>query len=412
MQQGLGRCALALKSSTNIEKYKDVVLRGCLHDLSYDPQCEGTRADYVYHLTTYFKDEDYFLTPTLAAFEKISRRSDWLFYHFCSLLRCFAENSNAKALAALEEKYQQLLSALLSKRSFRGYDYERDNFERICITLSSMGGRDILFKLSDGMGRLFKENPHYSTQDFDWFCAVIARGMGEKRLSTLLERESKRSENIRIFYQSYLKSKEAFQSTVRKPIIPPDAEDIKNEVAECGKLSAASRVRFSHAPDEEKIKLAEQIISEPHLDTKAELLSAFAFRDEGFPLSHEIIIEYSKSSHERLRETALEVLTSCKSTAVLSYAQGLLSDEKYKTYAIEMLLCNYSPDIKELLLAELYKLKIDYGDESDWHGVGSKILDVYDQNVKLPREFLLYIYETTLCSCCREYAVRALAKHR
>ena len=77
-----------------------------------------------------------------------------------------------------------------------------------------------------------------------------------------------------------------------------------------------------------------------------------------------------------------------------------------------MLLCNYTPKDKRLLLEELYKLKIDYNDESDWHSLGLKILNVCDQNVKLPKEFFIYIYNTTLCSCCREYAVRELAKHR
>ena len=38
--------------------------------MSYDTQCEGTRAYYIYELTTYFNDEDYFLLPCIEAFEK------------------------------------------------------------------------------------------------------------------------------------------------------------------------------------------------------------------------------------------------------------------------------------------------------------------------------------------------------
>ena len=62
MQQGRGGCVLALKSEKNIEKYKDIILWGCLHNLAYDPQCEhGTRAEYIYNLSKYFNDEDYFI---------------------------------------------------------------------------------------------------------------------------------------------------------------------------------------------------------------------------------------------------------------------------------------------------------------------------------------------------------------
>lgn len=179
-----------------------------------------------------------------------------------------------------------------------------------------------------------------------------------------------------------------------------------------GEMSPSSRVRFSRrAENEEKRKLAQEAIAEVNLDMKAELLSAFAFRDEGFPLSHETIIEYSKSSHERLREVAFDILTSCQSEAVREYALSLLNEEKYKPYALKMLLCNYTPSDKNLLLAELYKIKADYKDKSDWHSIGAKILSVCDKNVKLPKEFFIYVYETTLCSCCREYAIRALSKH-
>ena len=413
IQQGLGRCVLTLQSSNDIEKYKDIVLWGCLHNLSYDTQCEGTRAFYIYHLTTYFKDEDYFLIPTIEAFEKIPRRSDWLFTHFTELLRRFAENGNKRAELALKQKYEYLLSVLLNKKRFNSYDFERDNFERICITLSSLGGTDILLKIATDMGILFKKNPHYSGSDFDWFCSSMHNGIGEKKLHNLLKRESKKSENILYFYENYLKSIEITQNIVRKPIEIPSTEDIKNEVISRGTLSPSSRVRFSRrAENEEKIKLAEEAIAEVNLDVKAELLSAFAFRDEDFPLSHETVIEYSKSSHERLREVALEVLTNCQSDVVRKYALSLLADENYKEFALKMLLCNYISDIKQLLLTELYKIKIDYKDNFYWHNIGSKILNVCDHNVRLPKEFFIYIYETTLCSCCREYAVRALAKHR
>ena len=77
-----------------------------------------------------------------------------------------------------------------------------------------------------------------------------------------------------------------------------------------------------------------------------------------------------------------------------------------------MLLSNYKKEDKQLLLDELYKIPVDYSNESDWHSMGLHILDVKDQNVKLPGEFLCYIYETTLCSCCREYAVKDLSKRR
>ena len=157
MQQGLGRCVLVLQSAERIDKYKEIVLWGCLHNLAYDTQSEGTRASYMYELTTYFNDEDFFLAPCIEAFEKVPRRSDWLFSHFAELLRRFAENGNERAALALKQKYDYLLAVLLNKRRCGSYDFERDNFERVCITLSSLGGTDILLKIAADMGMLFKK---------------------------------------------------------------------------------------------------------------------------------------------------------------------------------------------------------------------------------------------------------------
>ena len=276
-----------------------------------------------------------------------------------------------------------------------------------------MEGVERLLRIASDMGRLFHENPHYEGSDFDWFCSCMDYGIGQKRLLSILHCEAKKSQNILCFYENYLKAQEKMKQIVRKPVAVPSAEDIKDEVSLSGKLSPSSRVHFGRrAAIEEKLKLAEDILAEPDLDVKAELLSTFAFRNENFPLSHNAIIEYSKASHEKLRENAFEVLINCQSEEVRTYGFELLANKINVTYAIEMLLCNYKAEDKQLLLDELYKIRADYKDESDWHGIGLHILSVQDQNVKLPKEFFFYIYETTLCSCCREYAVRDLAKRR
>ncbi len=412
MQQGLGRCVLVLKNAKNISKYKEIVLWGCLHNLSYDTQCEGTRAYFVYELTTYFNDEQYFVIPIIDAFERLPRRSDWTFSHFCNLLCCFAENGNTNAKKALQKKYDKLLATLISKRRFVSYDFERDNFERICLAISSMEETDGILRIASDMGRLFRENPHYNGSDFDWFCSCMEHG-GCKKFLSILRFESKKSQNLLSFYENYLKAQKEMKQIVRKPIAAPSAENIKDEISSTGKLSPSSRVRFGrHAVAEEKLKLAQEILAESDLDVKAELLSTFAYRNDNFPFSHNAIIEYSKSSHKKLRENAFGVLINCQSEEVRAYAFELLADRTNMTYAIEMLLCNYKAEDKQLLLDELYQIRADYKDKSDWHGIGMHILGVKDQNVKLPKEFFFYIYETTLCSCCREYAVLDLSKRR
>ena len=411
MQQGRGGCVLTLKSEKNIKKYKDIVLWGCLHDLGYDTQCEGTRAEYVYELTTFFHDEEYFVRPIIEAFSALASGSDHLFQHFYKLLSLFAESGNEDALLALQQKYDALFSVLLNKRSFEAYDFERDDFERICVSLLHQGKENINLKVIGDLGRLFRENPHYDCDYFDWFCFCLKKRLGKDGLKTFLNDNSQKFENVKCFYESYLQLEKANSNRhpTNKPVKVPSVEEIKNEIASTGRIAPISRVRFSRHSDEDMRKaLAKEVVTEVELDKKAELLSLFY--GNNFPLSHEIIFEYANSTHERLRDTALIALTSCESKIARDYAFSLLQKETHKTIALKMLLQNYTPDDKELLLRAFYALEVEYEDECDWHDIGYKILNLYSKGKELPKEFLLYIYNTTLCSCCRFTAVRELDK--
>ena len=414
MQQGRGGCVLALKSEKNIEKYKDIVLWGCLHNLSYDTQCEGVRAEYVYDLTKYFNDEDYFLFPIIKAFESCSQRRDWLFEHFSAQLSLFAKNGNERASDALQRKYDQLFAILLTKRKFQSYyDFERHNFELLCVALRHLVDTEGKFKIICDLGRLFRENPHYDCDYFDWFCFRLENDFGRDGLQTLLSDNSQKSEDIKYFYESYLQLKKA-NSNKHKPtnlVKAPSVEEIKNEIASTGRIAPISKVRFSRLAEyDAKKELAENAVAEVDLDKKAELLSPL-FHDS-FPLPHEIMIEYTKSEHERLQEVSLGILTNCQSGIVRDYAFSLLQAKKHKAHALRMLLCNYTPEDKQFLLDELNALKVTYRDECDWHTIGFTILDLCAKDKELPKEFLFYIYNTTLCSCCRYAAIRELDKRQ
>jgi|GEM_PF-943215 len=417
MLQGLGRCNIVLQKSEKIEKYKDIVLWGCLHNLSFDAQCEGTRADYVYKLTKYFDDEEYFSNPIVEAYEKYKSKDLWQFHHLTWLLQCFASEENEIALNALHKKYKYLLSRLINKRSFTGYDFERDFFEAICFSLKALGGIDELLKIAYDMGELFEKNHHYSGSSFDWFCSQMSDSFGERKLNSILKLEAKKSKYIKIFYENYKDALSELRSFIKTPIEPLSAFDIKKEIDEKETFPLREIVLFKRLSDDtEKEKLAKIIIDEPNEDKKAELLSTFTNLKMPFLfIPHNIIIEYAKSTNEKLKDEAINVLTECVSDEARAFGFELLKNEdnkNNKSQAIKILLRNYTKIDKEFLLSLLKNIKVEYDEETGWHNIGLKILELDDSGVKLPKEFLLYIYNTTLCSSCREGAVRALSKRR
>ncbi len=382
MCQGLGRCYIHLRDSKNIDKYKDIVLWGCLHNLSYDIQCEGTRAEYVYELTKFFSDNGYFVLPTVKKLEKLPNNR-YVYddiSHFSQLLRRFAEAGSEEALSALRKKRREYLEILINKRSHRSYDFLRDYFERISIAMIPL--IDLLELVAD-FGRLFISNKHYNMDEFEWFSICLENYYGAKRLLSFLKKETKHNSEVSVFYDGYLA--------------------LKSHNAE----GRPHRERRKESIDE----LAERLFLEEDPDKKADILFKVSFK-ENIPKSiHERIIEYARSDNDKLSENALYALTYCKSDAVYSFAKSILDSDR-KTAAIEMLLMNYRPEDKDSLFAEIKNYTIGYNSKYDWHSITSKIISASDAGIHIPKEYLMYVYENTLCSYCRQNAVEALSKRR
>ena len=91
-------------------------------------------------------------------------------------------------------------------------------------------------------------------------------------------------------------------------------------------------------------------------------------------------------------------------------ALKMLADGENTAEALSMLIRNFKPRDRKILIDSLNKMEIDFDDESGWHGVTYDILHCFYKKVKLPREALEFIYERSLCSFCRESAVRAMGR--
>lgn len=55
-----------------------------------------------------------------------------------------------------------------------------------------------------------------------------------------------------------------------------------------------------------------------------------------------------------------------------------------------------------------------YADESSWHGSFLDVRRIFEKSGQkdVPRELLPYLYENTLCSCCRESVLMEMGRRR
>ena len=52
---GIGKAILILQGHPSID-FDEMILEACMHNLALDPQCEGTRADYLFEILSFAKN--------------------------------------------------------------------------------------------------------------------------------------------------------------------------------------------------------------------------------------------------------------------------------------------------------------------------------------------------------------------
>nr|MDE5582593.1 hypothetical protein [Ruminococcus sp.] len=159
---------------------------------------------------------------------------------------------------------------------------------------------------------------------------------------------------------------------------------------------------------DEKMKVARAVVKEKDLNKKSELLKAFTISGNEFPLSPEILIEYALSENKNLRNVSIDALSYIKADCVHDFSVSQL-EKNFSSVILEIFIKNYTKKDKNILLDCLKKLTIDRDNNSGWHGVVLEITN--DDTTKvMPDEAIIFVHENSMCSCCREDAVREMIR--
>ena len=192
--RGQGRCIQAVRAEP--EKYRSMVLWACRHEVAYDPQCEGSRALFVYELICAYPDPQPFLEAAMESLQKARSDGGWKVLYLAELLSCFAADGSSAAEAALWQKYAALYAKLRKKRTLpEGIFPERDDFHMLCVILSH--DRKAMVRIAEDIGRLYRTKNIYDGDDFDWLFAT-----GAKRYEKTLQKKAERSADIAAYLQA------------------------------------------------------------------------------------------------------------------------------------------------------------------------------------------------------------------
>lgn len=424
MQRGLGSCILALKESKDLEKYQDIIIWGCKHDLAYDTQCEGTRSYYLYQMIQFFKDLKPFYEAVTSGVDKCISRDGWEFSQHVELLAFMACGGYEPAIKKLDEGYFYLLNFLMCHRNH--HRKERENLEAVCLAFISCSYDNVeLIKkkyidIVNDLGRLFvTKTKQYSFYHFEWFQSHSEDVLGKNETESLL-RKYCNLEGVKGYLESrkqYLNEKQEITHKNAENNTFYSANNLYQMIKE-GKRIGNGLPRltpFYMKNPKRRIevdKLSGIYETEPDEAVRIELLKLLGDSFQASFGNVEKLIADSKSENEQLSEAAFRVLCNIKEERVHEYALELIRENRLKYMPYIMLIRNYQPREMAMII-ELVK-SVPISSDGNWHEVFFAVQDLFkDKDIKEPpKELLFYIYKNTLCSTCREYVVTEMGRRR
>ena len=405
MHCGHGRCFQFLQSAQDRELFRDLVLDGCLHPFAFDLQCEGSRGEFMYRLASVYQDFDYFLQPVTEKFLHPDTNDNWhLLTHMCDFI---AASDDPAYFQILEQKYQDLYQQIMTIRWSAHANEIVQCYEYLSIVVMQGSEFDRTIRIFQDIGAYFlrrrRADPKNLFWLFGWFLNCAEEKFGENLLSDLFA--SEKSKEMRCFVRIMHRKQEFIGKLADKPKFSADEFQQK---ADAGQISRRDVAIFRRSdPDQtEHLRLAERFIEEKDPNKKANLLQAFTISRCGFPLNPDILAECAESEYLALRDTATEALLYVHSEKAHALAIRHLKRE-YSQLFLQLLIHHYQPDDKELVLNCLRNLQIDFENESGWHNI---VMEILENRKILPDEVILFVYEKSMCSCCRETAVSEMIR--
>lgn len=410
LMAGHGRCYELIRKEP--EKYHEAVMHLCTHDTSFDMQCEGSRALYAYDLTMLFDDIPPFVQKIIQKFLSADIDMNWHeICHLCDMLILFAFESNIKkAKDAIWTKYKNLHNQLMTKRwsaalheICQGYEYiaigliRQHNCEYVEVIVRDIGAWFIRRKKADRQALKWQ---------FSWLWHSLNDEYGDIELNIQLKALSQASKEISRFY-SIMSLPDVKRKSSEKKIT--NAEKIIAEINSDAMKSKFEMVSIGmlRMENDEKLRLANAVVRESNNDKKAELLSLFTFRRMIWPLDADHLISYAASDNTKLQESSVYAMTYIQDNRIGKFAREklLAHNMEHQDAYIQMLVNNFCSDDEKLLLQILNSINIDSDEKSGWHGI---TLGILNSECGLPNSLYMWIYENSLCSCCRRDAVEIL----
>ena len=412
LRRGLGGAIVELKNVKDKSVYRDIVLRCCLRDISYDWQVEGTKGFYLYQAICALGKKDELENIIIDRF--LSRCNDRLFCQLTDILSYSAQDGSLPAIDALHKKYDYFLAKnarLIKNRIDEGFQWET-----VATSLFAIDGFPAFKRYAMDMGTLLHEYPdRQNVLYYYWFITEAEDTFGKKRTTAYIDKMYVESDAIKSLidtikgdelsrkqYQENLKEE---QVTV-KTVLQAAQELASGEIEHYGSVMRLRHPFLKNASETDILELAHTALNQNNETIKGLVLRIFlsymSWR-KPFPLGAAPLFEYAQSSNKILYETALCLLEEFRDKRIHDLAVMLLKTNGIKSFALGLLKKNYRKSDDPIITEAVKKaLNIPQYVQRD-------IVDIYSRHRSVNAlPILLNVYEKGECSHCRYNIVKAM----
>jgi len=409
LRRGLGSAIIELRDNPDRLRYRDIVLRCCLRDISYDTQTEGTKGYYLYTAICALDEREPFEDIIVEAFHR--RLSHRIFQQLADIFRQYVFEGSDKAMQAIIDKYECLRKRLPTMRIFPTKYCEREQFEELMIDMVDFNGWSAFKKCVTDAGDIIFARGDDVCSSYDWFLGHSEDVFGKKRVWRYLNATGYNSEYVKAFVDSHKAIEDEREKSGRLRVEPEvtleslltRAKELVGDTYAYARMTIASR-RFSRqARPQELIALAQIAMDEQDDLLKANLLRVFKYVD--FPLGIEDLFLSALSGCDGLQNAAIGALERFKDSRVHDLAIRLMENGHTES-ALALLKKNWCRQDETIIRNAVLKSK------RVSHAMQMELRDIYSNHrSKRCGDILTFVYENGECAFCRMGIIEAMLKN-
>lgn len=384
LARGLGRAPLFLREH-NPRPFYNALLEACVHNLAFDPQCEDSRADYLFEMIQGTPDVEFFRDRILEALRKAYRY--WDARQLFDLARLFAQHGHYQARQAMYEKFDRNDTA----RDFTGAE-----------EIVQLDGLEGLLWVADRIGAQMLSEEDYLPAEGPLILAEEA--CGQQPTWNALEETARRSERVQAYWNG-LRRWRAGSQAGSKPAREYTYPRLQEALASWrGRPPREWLFQWGQNASEEDVRRVEaELQTEGRRTYRRAYLHVFRYRT--FPGQPDRLVQWALTERGEVAEAALMALGNLRHESLRPLALELLGQGRVSAGVLRLLVHHYQEGDHRLIAAALA------GDCSpqEYHRRGGVVLEIFEENPTPDcQAALLALYEKGSCSLCREWAIDLL----